>query len=217
MSDELCSAAWIRTHSRSASPERPSPAWADRRKGFVFDSAVHLVGGCEPSEDATGGLIDRILRTVGTRDECEFISVDPFYRAVFPGLVFDAPTKREDFIAAHAKAFPGEEDGIRGFFELGAEVVSGLSCFPQCARQEPGGTGCSRTMIGHFRPRPYERGSGHEGALRVCEREGDGEDDECAGLMRDRCGQGNGPDHDQRAQGELEQGQARKKPSQGAL
>jgi len=105
-------------------------AHAFKRKGFLFDSAVHLVGGCEPSEDATGGLIDRILRTVGTRDECEFISVDPFYRAVFPGLVFDAPTKREDFIAAHAKAFPGEEDGIRGFFELCGEVNREARSYP---------------------------------------------------------------------------------------
>lgn len=108
-------------------------AHAFKRKGCTFDSAVHLVGGCEPSDDPAGGLIDLILRTVGTRDECEFISVNPFYRAVFPDLVFDAPTRREDFIAAHAKIFPEEEDGLRGFFELCGEVNREARSYPSHA------------------------------------------------------------------------------------
>ena len=104
-----------------------------RRKDFTFDSAVHLVGGCEPAEDEIAGLIDRILRAVGARDECEFISVDPFYRAVFPDLVFDAPTQREAYIAAHAELFPEEEDGLRGFFELCSVINRQARTFPSHA------------------------------------------------------------------------------------
>ncbi len=100
-------------------------AHAFTRRRYTFDSAVHLISGCEVSDNPTSGLIDRILRTLGTRDRCDFIAVDPFYRAVFPDLVFEAPTRREAFIRAHAERFPEEADGLRGFFELCGKVKRG--------------------------------------------------------------------------------------------
>jgi hypothetical protein len=44
----------------------------------------------------------------------------------------------------------------------------------------------------------------------MCKGDGNGEDNEGAGLMRDRCVQRNGPDHDQRTQDKLQQRQIRK-------
>ncbi len=37
-------------------------AHAFRRKKYLFDAAVHLVGGCEPTGSNEGGLIDGLLR-----------------------------------------------------------------------------------------------------------------------------------------------------------
>jgi len=105
-------------------------AHAFKRKSYAFDSAVHLVGGCEPSEEENAGFIDQVLRTIGTRDQCEFLHVDPFYRAVFPDLVFDAPTQKDEFIASHARLFPEEEDGLRGFFELCGKTNREARRFP---------------------------------------------------------------------------------------
>ena len=60
-------------------------AHAFRRGGYLFDSAVHLVGGCEPTPFEGGGLLHRVLCAVGARDELEFERIDPLYTAVYPG------------------------------------------------------------------------------------------------------------------------------------
>jgi prolycopene isomerase len=92
-------------------------AHAFRRRRYRFDSAVHLVGGCEPSPFEEGGLLHRLLTALGVRDRCDFVRVDPCYRVEWPGLALDAPCGLEGFVEAHVEAFPGEEKGIRGFVE----------------------------------------------------------------------------------------------------
>lgn len=95
-------------------------AHAFKRKGWVFDAAVHLVGGCD--EGGRGSLIHHLLRSLGVRDLCEFRRVDPFYRSVFPGVEIDAPLGREAFVAAHAEAFPSERRGFERFMNLCARL-----------------------------------------------------------------------------------------------
>ena len=81
-------------------------AHAFQRKQYIFDAAVHQIGGCEPTENPRAGLIDGLLRLLGVRDRCIFLKVDPFYSAVFPGFRFAAPLGIEDFLAAHIRPFP---------------------------------------------------------------------------------------------------------------
>src|SRR3990172_9132530 len=57
-----------------------------RRRRYLFDSAVHLVGGCEPVPFEEGGLLHRVLVELGVRDRCDFARVDPCYRVEWPGL-----------------------------------------------------------------------------------------------------------------------------------
>jgi len=92
-------------------------AHAFRRRGYLFDSAVHLVGGCEPSPFEEGSILHRLLCALGVRDRCGFVPVDPCYRVEWPGLALDAPCGPERFVEAHAEQFPAEEKGIRGFVE----------------------------------------------------------------------------------------------------
>ncbi len=93
-------------------------AHAFQRRKYLFDAAVHQIGGCEPTENPRAGLIDRLLRVLGVRDHCTFLKVDPFYTGVFPGFRLAAPLGVEDFLAAHTGHFPGEAQGLRKVLEL---------------------------------------------------------------------------------------------------
>jgi prolycopene isomerase len=55
-------------------------AHAFRRRGYRFDSAVHLVSGCEPVPFEGGGVLHDLLSDLGVRDRCEFVRVDPCVR-----------------------------------------------------------------------------------------------------------------------------------------
>ncbi len=92
-------------------------AHAFRRRGYRFDSAVHLVSGCEPVPYEEGGLLHRLLTRLGVRDRCDFARVDPCYRVEWPGLTLEAPCDLEAFVEAHAELFPAEAKGIRGFVQ----------------------------------------------------------------------------------------------------
>jgi prolycopene isomerase len=92
-------------------------AHAFRRRGYRFDSAVHLVSGCEPVPFEGGGVLHDLLSDLGVRDRCDFVRVDPCYRVEWPGLTLDAPCELERFAEAHAERFPREAKGIRGFLE----------------------------------------------------------------------------------------------------
>ncbi|HVH08092.1 MAG TPA: FAD-dependent oxidoreductase [Myxococcota bacterium] len=47
-----------------------------RRSRYRFDSAVHLIGGCEPAEPGTG-LFARLLDALGLRGRSPLVRVDP--------------------------------------------------------------------------------------------------------------------------------------------
>jgi phytoene dehydrogenase-like protein len=92
-------------------------AHAFRRRGYRFDSAVHLVSGCEPVPFEGGGVLHDLLSDLGVRDRCDFVRVDPCYRVEWPGMTLDAPCELDRFAEAHAERFPKAEKGIRGFLE----------------------------------------------------------------------------------------------------
>ena len=92
-------------------------AHAFRRRGYRFDSAVHLVSGCEPVPFEGGGVLHDLLSELGVRDRCDFVRVDPCYRVEWPGTTLDAPCDLDRFAEAHAERFPNEAKGIRGFLE----------------------------------------------------------------------------------------------------
>ncbi len=92
-------------------------AHAFRRRSYRFDSAVHLVSGCEPVPFEGGGFLHELLLGLGVRDRCDFVRVDPCYRVEWPGLTLDAPCELESFVEAHVERFPKQAKGIRGFVE----------------------------------------------------------------------------------------------------
>jgi phytoene dehydrogenase-like protein len=84
-----------------------------RRGRYLFDSAVHLVGGCEPDGFGGGGLIDSLLTSLGVRDQCEFARIDPCYTAVYPGSVVNVPCSIEGFVRSHTEDGHAESKALR--------------------------------------------------------------------------------------------------------
>ena len=84
-----------------------------KRKQYTFDSGVHLISGCHNRGFKGGQAIYRMLDALGVTDEIEFISVDPYTRAVFPGFSIEIPQKLESFVTSLAKVFPEEAEGLR--------------------------------------------------------------------------------------------------------
>lgn len=106
-----------------------------REDGHTFDSAVHLVTRCSPTDRFGPGVVDALLRHLGVRDRCELIPVDePFYTAHFPGLTLAVPTGRDRYLEAHLRQFPSEERGLRRLIDLSAQIATEMSAYPQ----EPG-------------------------------------------------------------------------------
>ncbi len=77
-------------------------AHAFRRSRYVFDSAVHMVGGCAPVAFEGAGLVHQLLSTLGVADHCEFERIDPCYAAVYPDATLHVPCDLEGFVEAHA-------------------------------------------------------------------------------------------------------------------
>lgn len=89
-----------------------------QRKKYRFDSAVHMVGGCDPVSIGWGAIVHDTLNVVGVRDRVTFERLDPFYTASFPGLQFSAPAGLMEFADAHAQLFPREARGLKEFLRL---------------------------------------------------------------------------------------------------
>lgn len=98
-----------------------------RRPPYHFDSSVHLTSGCEPVAYAGGAAIHRVLDAVGVREQCEFLRVDPFCDAVFPGLHLSAPVGAEAFCQSLREKFPNEE-GIDALFDVCRRIRDEVAC-----------------------------------------------------------------------------------------
>ncbi len=94
-----------------------------RRKRYHFDSAVHLTSGCGPEGYPGGQVIHKTLKTLGVLDEIDFIPVDPFAVAVYPGIRAALPRTIGAFVQAMTARFPAEAGGLGKFIELSAEIA----------------------------------------------------------------------------------------------
>ncbi len=83
------------------------------------------MGGC-----SEGGLIDSLLRVLAVRDRCEFVRTNPFYKAVFPDCVLEAPLGREEFIDAHIRLFPQQRKNLEKLMEITEKINAEMREFP---------------------------------------------------------------------------------------
>lgn len=102
--------------------------------GYRFEPAVHVVIGGNRGGPLGPGAIVAALDMLGVSDLCEFLRVDPFYTAIFPGLRLAVPTGREAFVEAHVERFPSEESGFSALVELCAKIYRGMISIPVVPR-----------------------------------------------------------------------------------
>ncbi len=80
-----------------------------KRKGFVFDSAVHHIGGCSKYS-----IVGRCLKELGI--ELEFFPLDPMDSLTFPSFSIDIPADIESYRALLQQRYPAEKENISRFF-----------------------------------------------------------------------------------------------------
>jgi prolycopene isomerase len=94
-----------------------------KRKRYLFDSGVHLISGCGMDGYQGGQLIRKILQSISVYDQLEFIQVNPFANADYPGIQIGLPISIDAFVSTLAKHFPDQEQGLRGLIELCQSVT----------------------------------------------------------------------------------------------
>ncbi|MFQ6033264.1 MAG: phytoene desaturase family protein [Candidatus Bipolaricaulia bacterium] len=77
-----------------------------RRDGFLFDSAVHLIGRCAP-----GGSIYNLLERLGIADRVGFLRVEPLHRYIFPEHDLRVPSDLKEYQELLEGHFPKERIG----------------------------------------------------------------------------------------------------------
>lgn len=89
-----------------------------RRKRYIFDAGVHLTSGCTLQGYPGGQVIAKVLQAIGGANGVEFIPVNPFSHAFYPGIEIPMPQSVEAFAAVLSGLFPQESQGIQDFLQL---------------------------------------------------------------------------------------------------
>lgn len=90
-----------------------------RRKGFTFDAAVDCIAGLD-----SGGLLTRLLESVGVGDGFTPIRLDPIRVSRFPGLTVRVDASLPAYVERLCGLFPAERDGIAAFFRRAEDIYA---------------------------------------------------------------------------------------------
>ena len=88
------------------------------RKRYCFDSGVHITSGCGEHGYQGGQIIYKTLTAAGVIDQLEFIRIDPFSRAYYPGLAINLPQTIDTFVSQMSECFPEEQHGLDDLLKL---------------------------------------------------------------------------------------------------
>ncbi|MEE9426076.1 MAG: NAD(P)/FAD-dependent oxidoreductase [Methylococcales bacterium] len=88
------------------------------RRRYQFDSAVHAISGCEDKGYANGHMIYRIFNGLGILDQIDFIPINKYARAFFPGLEVDIAVGEHAFINSLSSHFPKQRGNLEKFVQL---------------------------------------------------------------------------------------------------
>ena len=101
---------------------------------YKINPAIHSIFGCNPGGQLGQGIIDAVLEHLSIWDQCQFIRVDPFYRAQFPDFQMDIPLGRDAFLEAYLRHFPNEAAGLCDLVDLCAAIFNEAMQFPAVPR-----------------------------------------------------------------------------------
>ena len=97
------------------------------RKKYHFDSGVHLTSGCGPQGYPGGQVIHKVLKALGVDGAIQFIGIDPFSHAYYPGLNTGLPQSIQAFVATLADLFPAEQQGLLELTQLCLQVAEEIT------------------------------------------------------------------------------------------
>lgn len=98
-------------------------AHAFKRKRYIFDSGVHITSGCGLGGYPGGQVMRRVLQAVKVYDELQFIPVNPFAHAGYPGITIDLPVTGNAFIETLSNLFPDQKQGLSDLLELCYQIA----------------------------------------------------------------------------------------------
>ena len=81
-----------------------------KRKGFIFDAAVHHIGGC-----GKWSVVGRCLKELDIK--IDFLQLDPMDSINFPSFSIDIPADIDDYVDLLKKRFPSESENLSLFFK----------------------------------------------------------------------------------------------------
>jgi len=81
-----------------------------KRKGFIFDSAVHHIGGC-----GKWSVVGRCLKELDIN--INFQQLDPMDSIHFPSFSIDIPAEIDDYVDLLKERFPSEKEQLALFFK----------------------------------------------------------------------------------------------------
>jgi len=93
-----------------------------QRRGFTFDSAVDCIAGLD-----SGGLLTRLLDTLGVGDGLTPLRLDPIRVSRFPGLTVRVDASLPAYVDRLCGLFPAERDGIAAFFRRAEEIYADVA------------------------------------------------------------------------------------------
>lgn len=98
-----------------------------KRKKYHFDSGVHLISGCGVDGYKGGQIIHKILQALEVENDIEFISINPFSHAYYPGSSSALPQSIEAFVSTLGQMFPAEQKGLQALTRLCLQVAEEIT------------------------------------------------------------------------------------------
>lgn len=105
-----------------------------KRGEFRFETALHEMNGAAP-----GGPMHQIFEELGLLKKLELIEIPVLYRSIFPGVDFTFYSDIDRSSADLIERWPAEEENIRRYYELIANVAADVEEIKGIYRQSPAG------------------------------------------------------------------------------
>jgi len=106
-----------------------------KRKQYQFDSGVHLISGCSCQGYLGGQVIYKTLKSLKLLDEIEFIPINPFSDAYYPGLKIALPQGIQEFINTLAAVYPAEREGLQALTTLCLQLAEEITLADELIRE----------------------------------------------------------------------------------
>lgn len=105
-----------------------------RYDSYNINPAIHSIMGCNPAGPLGQGVLDALLSHLGAQERCEFVAVDPFYRAQFPDFQMDVPLGRDAYLDAYLHHFPDDAEGLGHLVDLCSAIFVEFMKLPSVLR-----------------------------------------------------------------------------------